>query len=159
MWNALTIALLGGVLAFASTPQQLPEGDGKKLIEDRCVSCHSLDPVVSRKSNHDEWQRLVVKMVGYGSQLDDKEVDLVVEYLTKHFGATASSDSQEEKTARRFIDGICSSCHTSDLIRATEATQDEWAEIVKTMNGKGAGLSERDVDLLAEYLFKNYGKK
>lgn len=66
---------------------------------------------------------------------------------------------EEERTAKKFIDGICSTCHTSDLIKETEATKQEWLDIVKNMNGKGAGLSEQDVELLASYLTKNYGPK
>ena len=115
--------------------------------------------MLSRKSSHDEWQQLVVEMVGYGAELNDKEIDVAVDYLTKYFGAQSSGDSADERTAKRFIEGICSSCHDSNFIKETEATRDEWMEIVKRMNGKGAGLSERDVELLAEYLAKNYGRK
>ncbi|PYS43044.1 MAG: hypothetical protein DMG14_02005 [Acidobacteria bacterium] len=151
--------LLAAVAGLGLAQQQLPEGEGKKLLQDRCRSCHSLDPVLSRKSSHDEWQQLVVKMVGYGAELNDKEIDVAVDYLTKYFGAQSSGDSADERTAKRFIEGICSSCHDSNFIKETEATRDEWMEIVKRMNGKGAGLSERDVELLAEYLAKNYGRK
>ena len=158
-WTWLFITVAGTVAAFASARQQLPEGAGKKLLEDRCGACHSLEPVLSRKSNHDEWQRLVVKMVGYGAQLDDKEVEVAVDYLTKYFGPSASADSQDERTARRFIEGVCASCHDSTFIKETLATKEEWLDIVKRMNGKGAGLSERDVELLADYLAKNYGRK
>src|SRR5207249_4390296 len=72
--------------------QQHPEGEGKKLLQDRCRSCHSLDPVLSRKSSHDEWQQLVVEMLGYGAELKDKEIDVAVDYLTKYFGAQSSGD-------------------------------------------------------------------
>ena len=102
-WTWLFITVAGTVAAFASSRQQLPEGAGKKLLEDRCGACHSLEQVLSRKWNHDEWQQLVVKMVGYGAQLDDKEVEVSVDYLTKYFRPSASADSQDERTARRFI--------------------------------------------------------
>jgi cytochrome c5 len=164
IWLVLTIAL--ATLSMA-VPQELPEGpdsEGKKLVEERCTGCHSLKPVVSLKQSQGAWQELVMKMVGYGAQLDDKEVDLATEYLTKHFGpdnsaAAAKPDSPDEKTAERYIKGICSSCHDAGLIRSTQATKKEWFDIVTRMNGLDAGVSARDVDVLVDYLASKYGPK
>ena len=111
IWLVLTVAIATLSLAV---PQELPEGEGKKLLEERCAGCHSLQPVVSLKQSQSAWKELVVKMVGYGAQLDDKEVDVATEYLTKHFGpesSAAKTDSPDEKIAERYIKGICSSCH------------------------------------------------
>jgi cytochrome c5 len=160
-WLVLAVAL--ATLSTAA-PQELPEGEGKKLIEGRCVSCHSLKPVISLKQSEDAWKKLVVKMVGYGAQLDDKEVNVATSYLTKYFGpensaAAAKPDSPEEKIAKRYIEGICSSCHDAGLIRSTEATRQEWLDIVTRMNGLDAGVSQRDVDLLVDYLASKYGPK
>ncbi|HYR86968.1 MAG TPA: cytochrome c [Terriglobia bacterium] len=157
----LTVALATLLMAV---PQELPEGEGKKLLEERCTSCHDLKPVVSLKQSQSAWKEMVVKMVGYGAQLDDKEVDVAAEYLTKHFGPESSASaakaaSAEEKIARRYVEGICSSCHDAGLIRATEATKEEWFDIVMRMNGLDAGVSARDVDVLVDYLAKNYGPR
>ena len=155
-------------VAFATlsiaVPQELPEGEGKKLLEERCAGCHSLKPVVSLKQSQGAWKELIVKMVGNGAQLDGKEVDVATEYLAKYFGpessaAAAKPDTPEEKTAKRYIEGICSSCHDAGLIRATEATKKEWFDIVTRMNGLDAGVSQRDVDLLVDYLANKYGRK
>jgi cytochrome c5 len=159
IWLVLTVAL--ATLSMA-VPQELPEGEGKKLLEERCASCHSLKPVVSLKQSQGAWKELVVKMVGYGAQLDDKEVDVATEYLTKHFGpesSAATPDSPEEKTAERYIKGICSSCHDAGLIRSTQATKEEWFDIVTRMNGLDAGVSARDAELLVDYLASKYGRK
>ena len=161
IWLILTVAL--AALSTAA-PQELPEGEGKKLIDERCGSCHSLKPVVSLKQSQGEWKKLIARMVGYGAQLDRKEIDVATEYLTKYFGpqssaAAAKPDSPEEKIARRYIEGICSSCHDAGLIRSTEATKQEWFDIVTRMNGLDAGVSQRDVDLLVDYLASKYGRK
>jgi cytochrome c5 len=161
IWLVLTVALASLSMAV---PQELPEGQGKKLLEERCAGCHSLKPVVSLRQSQDEWKKLVVKMVGYGARLDGKEVDVATEYLTKYFGpensaAAAKPDSPEEKIAKRYIEGICSSCHDAGLIRSTEATKQEWYDIVMRMNGLDAGVSPRDVDLLVDYLASKYGPK
>ena len=161
IWLVLAVAI--ATLAMA-VPQELPEGEGKKLVEERCAGCHSLKPVVSVKQSQGAWKELVVKMVGYGAQLDDKEVDVATGYLTKYFGpessaAAAKPDSPDEKTAERYIKGICSSCHDAGLIRTTEATRKEWYDIVMRMNGLDAGVSSRDVDVLVDYLASKYGPK
>jgi cytochrome c5 len=159
IWLVLSVAL--ATLSTAAT-QELPEGEGKKLIEERCASCHSLKPVVSLKQSQGAWKELIVKMVGYGAQLDDKEADVATRYLTKYFGpessaAAAKPDTPEEKIAKRYIEGICSSCHDAGLIRSTQATKQEWFDIVTRMNGLDAGVSQRDVDLLVDYLASKYG--
>src|SRR5215510_9765756 len=110
IWLIVTVAL--ATLSMA-VPQEMPEGEGKKLLEERCTSCHDLKPVVSLKQSQGAWKELVVKMVRYGAQLDDKEVDVATEYLMKHFGPESSTvaakpDSLEEKTAERYTKGICS---------------------------------------------------
>jgi cytochrome c5 len=159
IWLALTVAL--AMLAMAA-PQELPEGEGKKLLQERCAGCHGLKPVVSLKQSRDAWKKLLIKMVGYGARLDDKEVDLATEYLTKYFGPESSGaapESPEEKIAKRYIEGICSSCHDAGLIRSTEATKQEWLDIVTRMNGLDAGVSQRDVELLVDYLARKYGPK
>jgi cytochrome c553 len=66
---------------------------------------------------------------------------------------------EEERTAEKFITGVCSTCHDADLIRGTKATRQEWLDIVKNMNGKGAGLSDQDVELLANYLARKSSSK
>jgi cytochrome c5 len=161
IWIVLTVALASPSMG---APQELPEGEGKKLLEEQCASCHSLKPVVSLKQSQEAWKKLVVKMVGYGAQLNDKEVNVATEYLTKHFGpessaAPAKPDTPEEKIAKRYIEGICSSCHDAGLIRSTEATRQGWLDIVTRMNGLDAGVSQRDVDLLVDYLASKYGRK
>jgi cytochrome c5 len=160
IWLVVTVAL--ATLSVA-VPQELPEGEGKKLVEERCTSCHSAKPIVSLKQSQRAWKELVVKMVGYGAQLDGKEVDVATEYLTKHFGpessAAAKSESPDEKTAERYIKGICSSCHDAGLIRSTQATKQEWSDIVARMNGLDAGVSPRDAELLVDYLASKYGRK
>jgi cytochrome c5 len=159
IWLVLTVAL--ATLAMAA-PQELPEGAGKKLLQERCAGCHTLKPVVSLKQSQSAWKKLVVKMVEYGAQLNDKEIDVATAYLAKYFGpesAAAAPESPEEKIAKRYIEGICSSCHDAGLIRSTEATKQEWFDIVMRMNGLDAGVSQRDVDVLVDYLASKYGPK
>lgn len=160
IWLVLTVALAP---LSMTAPQELPEGAGQTLLKERCVGCHSLKPVVSLKLSQSAWKKLVAKMVELGAQLDDKEADTATAYLTKYFGPENSTaptpETTEERTAKRYIEGICSSCHDAALIRSTQATKEGWLDIITRMNGKDAGVSQRDVDLLADYLASKYGSK
>jgi len=147
-----------------SLAQELPEGEGKKLLEERCVSCHSLKTVVSLRQSQDAWKRQIVQMVAYGAQLKANEVDVATSYLALHFGPINSGvainpDTPDEKIAKRYIQGICSSCHEAGVILSKEATRQEWLDIVTRMNGLDAGVSQRDVEVLVNYLAAKYGRK
>jgi cytochrome c5 len=164
MWLFVTVAV--AAVAFAAG-QSLPEGDGKKIVEDVCASCHSLDPIRQQQLDKDGWKDLVVKMQGYGAPLDEKQVATVTDYLTKNFGpkaaagggggGAASNASDEE--AKKLIEGICASCHDSGLVTGTTNTKEGWQETVQSMNAKGAGLSEKDVEMLVNYLARTYPQK
>jgi len=161
MWVFATVAV--AAVAFAAG-QTMPEGDGKKIVEDVCASCHSLDPITKQQLDKEGWKDLVVKMQGYGAPLDEKQVATVTDYLSKNFGpkaaggaAAASGASDEE--AKKIIEGICASCHDSGLVTGSTNTKEGWQDTVASMNAKGAGLSEKDVELLVNYLAKTYPEK
>jgi cytochrome c5 len=154
----LTSVLLAGTLMAIQT---LPEGEGKKLVESQCGACHSLEHVTASHQDRDKWNATVRQMVKLGASMEEADIAVAVEYLAKNFGPPPASEppSEVERTANKHIEGICSTCHSAALIRETEATKDEWLDIVRKMNDKGAGLSEVDVELLADHLAKHYGKK
>jgi len=59
------------------------------------------ETVVSLKQNQGTWKKLVVKMVGYGAKLDDKEIDVATCYLAKYFGPRVRLRSQSRIVRRR----------------------------------------------------------
>ena len=78
----LTIPFLAGSLLFG---QDLPEGDGKKLVQEVCSGCHGLDIVVSQKTDKAGWQQIVDYMVQRGASAKDDEIVKMVDYLAKYF--------------------------------------------------------------------------
>src|SRR6059036_2290839 len=139
MWVFATVAV--AAVAFAAG-QTLPEGDGKKIVEDVCAACHSIEPITKQNLDKEGWKDLVSKMQGYGATLDDRQVATVTDYLTKNFGpkaagggggdaAAGSSASDEE--AKKIISGVCSSCHDPDLVTGSTNTKEGWLETVQSM--------------------------
>ena len=66
---------------------ELPDGDGRKILETACTTCHTLDEVTKFRgyNTKDERRDIVVTMVKYGAELKEPEIEVLVEYLGKHF--------------------------------------------------------------------------
>src|SRR5687768_16586798 len=76
--------------------EALPEGKGKDVVEAMCQNCHSLDSVTQKRRTPQEWQEVVDQMISNGAPLLPKEAEIVVEYLSQHFGPTPSKDSSSD---------------------------------------------------------------
>ena len=69
---------------------QLPEGDGKTLVAEKCGTCHDLRRVVVKRSSHDDWDHTVARMrtrmvVALQPDLTETEFTTVVNYLAGKF--------------------------------------------------------------------------
>jgi cytochrome c5 len=66
---------------------ELPEGDGRKILETSCAGCHDLSVVTKEKLSRTAWQDLVGRMIGMGAKVDDAQVPTLLDYLNKNFGS------------------------------------------------------------------------
>ena len=85
-----TVAILS---AASSTPaaapeDELPEGEGKKILVSSCTACHDLSEVTKFRGYYDrkQWRDIVVTMMDYGAPVDEKQVDILADYLAQHLG-------------------------------------------------------------------------
>jgi cytochrome c5 len=62
------------------------DGAAKKLLEESCTACHDLDLVAGQHLSKDEWQQVVGSMVAKGASIENKDVPVLVDYLTKTYG-------------------------------------------------------------------------
>jgi hypothetical protein len=77
------------VASQSSTPiEDLPEGDGKKILQTQCTSCHELSEVTKFRGYYTraQWRDIVVTMVEYGADLKQAEVETLADYLHQHLG-------------------------------------------------------------------------
>lgn len=79
-------ALLAASLAHAQGPQ-LPQGAGREETAKLCKSCHELARSISLRQDRAGWTTTLRKMSAFGMKATDKELDLVLDYLSKHFPA------------------------------------------------------------------------
>ena len=162
MWMWATFAL--ATVAFAAV-QDLPEGDGKKILQSACTACHGIDGVVHLKLDKAGWEGLVSSMVSNGAQVDTKDFPVLVDYLVKNFGPagqagqTAQAGAGNDAAAKKILENTCTACHDLDLVSDQHLSKEEWTAIVNSMVAKGASLEDKDKPVLVEYLAKTYGPK
>jgi competence protein ComEA len=78
------VAATGGKLQ--AQQNLLPEGEGKDVVKRMCHDCHAMETVVSPRYSKDRWASVVDDMMAFGAQGSDDDIEIVVEYLAKHFG-------------------------------------------------------------------------
>ena len=83
----LLITVMAATVAFAFGQEaQLPDGAGKKILEEKCTLCHGLDEVTENHMSKEDWGSQVDSMIAMGADLTDEQKTTLVEYLTKNFG-------------------------------------------------------------------------
>ncbi|MGD1091215.1 MAG: helix-hairpin-helix domain-containing protein [Bryobacteraceae bacterium] len=93
---------LGSValLSFNVRAQDLPDGEGKQLVEKICSSCHGLETALADGYSEASWRKLVNTMISRGAEGTDEEFDLVVKYLAKNFPEGGAKVSVNKAAAK-----------------------------------------------------------
>lgn len=95
---SLSICLSSGLLLAAtgfSAP--LPEGPGKKLVEEICSFCHGVSRLEGHAYTRDQWSNVIKGMVSEGAPVTDEEFSLILDYLAKNFGPPPEQDKEEQR--------------------------------------------------------------
>jgi cytochrome c5 len=161
MWIWATIAAT--TVAYAAGAQALPEGDGKKVLESACTSCHGIEGTVKMKLSKEGWEGLVSSMISNGAQVDQKDYPVLIDYLVKNFGTepagAPAGSAANDAAGKKLLEDSCTSCHDLGLVTEAHLTKEEWQGVVSSMIAKGAGITEKDTPALVDYLVKMYGPK
>jgi cytochrome c5 len=92
--RAAAVLFVTAVLAVPTSTQSsapaddLPDGEGKKILQAQCTSCHELTEVTKFRGyyNRAQWRDIVVTMVEYGADLKKAEIETLTDYLARHLG-------------------------------------------------------------------------
>jgi hypothetical protein len=57
-----------------------------QLVEEQCIGCHALSIVENSSKSPEEWEATVTRMVQLGAKLSDKQVEVVIDYLSETYG-------------------------------------------------------------------------
>jgi alcohol dehydrogenase (cytochrome c) len=85
----LPLLLLSVLLIAANAeaqPSDLPDGQGKDVVQRMCTQCHSLSVVTGQRMPRDHWAAQVEDMVSRGAKGSPGEIQLVIQYLSAFYG-------------------------------------------------------------------------
>ncbi len=69
-------------------PPTLADGAARRLLQNACTTCHTLERVDAARFTQEKWQAIVVEMKNKGAELADEDVATLVEYFTRTHGPT-----------------------------------------------------------------------
>lgn len=103
--GVLGLVLVLGTAGQARS-QELPEGKGKDVVEERCTVCHGTSNFTESRYSKQDWEYVVNDMIDRGALITDEESEIIVDYLTEHFGpeekpkGASQGEAGEEKKAK-----------------------------------------------------------
>jgi streptogramin lyase len=112
----------------------LPAGDGKDLVAEKCASCHDLRRVVVKRSNRDHWAHTVARMrtrmsVASIPDLSEQETTKIVDYLVSHFNEVQPFDANSRlPTALQTGKAVAYRVVTYDLVNTHAEPHDVAAD-------------------------------
>jgi hypothetical protein len=86
--TVLMLAFLSVGFAFAggSIIQELPTGAMQEKAAAACSSCHEARIIVQQRLGKPAWTKEVDKMIKWGAEVDPKDRDALIDYLSTNFG-------------------------------------------------------------------------
>ena len=154
-----------GAPAAAPAAQDSAASDaaGKALMDGACAGCHATDLITVKNATREEWQGIIDRMKTYGTAIDDKQTGILLDYLVKNYGpkgqAAATPAAGGPHPGKAMLDAFCANCHDLDIVSARTGSEAEWKEVVERMNARGAGVPDKDVPVMVDYLVKTYPNK
>jgi hypothetical protein len=66
----------------------LPAAQGRAILQTSCTACHDLAEVTKFRGYYtkDQWQDVVMTMMGYGAKVKEEDVRVLIDYLTQSLG-------------------------------------------------------------------------
>ncbi|WP_432695651.1 quinohemoprotein amine dehydrogenase subunit alpha [Marinobacterium sp. YM272] len=155
-------AIVGaGVVALAGFASQYAAADGREIIRDRCLACHtesgdadtpSFSRISSQRKTPEGWLMTINRMIELrGLPISADEKREVVKYLADTQGLAPSETAdyrylleQDTNRVESGLDGDlmqnCARCHSAARFALQRRTQDEWQTLVDFHMAQFPGL-------------------
>ena len=91
---------VGGVEMWVHEPQTpLAEGDGKQIVQAKCMQCHETERIVLLRLDRTKWEMTVARMREYiadagVNEVSDLEAKTIVDYLAKNYSGEPGTRNQ-----------------------------------------------------------------
>jgi virginiamycin B lyase len=91
--GTVAVATAAALTAPVFAQNQLPEGNGKQVVQTACTVCHELGRITNAGHTPDEWDTIVHEMVMMGAALRNDQIPVVSKYLAVYFPPKAKSNA------------------------------------------------------------------
>lgn len=88
-----------GVDAARSVTTSAAPAGSAALVANDCLGCHGEDLLAQQRLSPKQWDAIVKKMQGWGSQVEPENVERLTEYLASHYHSGAGSYATVELAA------------------------------------------------------------
>jgi mono/diheme cytochrome c family protein len=66
----------------SSPAQQLPESEGRAILQRSCTQCHDLQTAIGKTASRQDWTDIIARMVGAGAVVTQAEQQTLIQYLS-----------------------------------------------------------------------------
>lgn len=125
---------------------------GRKVVQQKCSLCHSLERVFAYAKTNEDWQNYISRMRAKDPAiLDDKEAFQALGYLIKNLGIDGAK--MDIQLGMRIILEKCHKCHTVERVFTSKKTQAEWVQTIGLMRSFDPNLlNDREARQVNYYL-------
>ena len=82
-------------------PAELPAGPMQETARNACTICHDAGIIVQQRLSKEAWIREVDKMVRWGTALEPKDRDPLIEYLSSNFPPDKQAGAVSRVSAKK----------------------------------------------------------
>jgi mono/diheme cytochrome c family protein len=73
------------------------------------------------------------------------------------FAAPSNVTTLPPGEGKAIVQRTCVSCHALKVVTAKKASKEEWSVLVDQMVSRGADLNDDEIEIVVDYLAKNFG--
>ena len=178
----LSIVFILFIFSYATSAADTPDNSEiKSLYESSCTQCHGLHMIEKTRNGRSGWEDTVHKMVIAGAQLNADEMELVIDYLFRHYGPgmgdpmktgilppdsplqtdgpiSSENITLPEGEGMDLVQGYCNLCHDLGRVVATRRSADDWRYYTKNMLARGdVTITAKKIEIIVSYLNRHFG--
>ncbi|HZR56493.1 MAG TPA: helix-hairpin-helix domain-containing protein [Terriglobales bacterium] len=140
MKRYLNLAMLLAILIYLplfADAQTLPPGKGQEIVQQKCVGCHALKVVTSKRASKEQWSALVDQMVSRGADVPDEDIETVINYLSTNFGANTEPPADARNDEQKKTVNV-NKASATELAEVLDLSGKEASAIVTYREQNGA---------------------
>ena len=109
-WPGRPPGIDGDEIISEGTAPVLPEGEGKRIVENRCTTCHNTVRIVGNRVDREHWQATVDQMrenmqtLPVEKRMTEQEAKVVLDYLAAQFPPMPTPDPNS-RLPRNLLQG------------------------------------------------------